>query len=138
MEMATVGKRLKAWRKSLPLTLAELSRKVGVSPGSLSDLENDKSQPSAKTLANLNRHFGMDIGWLLTGKEFQASLSEEKTIVSSGTSPLHQDKKLNEMVQLLIRNYQNGDPRDISFLSGFLFGMGTRWDNQPQNKSSSH
>lgn len=140
--METVGKRLKAWRKSMPLTLQELSHKVRVSPGSLSDLENDKSKPSAKTLANLNVHFSLNIGWLLTGKESlpdEHHPLEEKPVSPSEINSPHQDKKLNEMIQQLIRTYKNGDPRDIAFLSGFLFGIEPwnriRCDNLLSDKS---
>lgn len=52
----TTGKRLRAWRKSVPLKLMQLSKLIKVSQGSLSDLENDKSLPSATTLANLSTH----------------------------------------------------------------------------------
>ena len=41
----TTGKRLRAWRKTVPLKLMHLSRLIKVSQGSLSDLENDKSLP---------------------------------------------------------------------------------------------
>lgn len=45
-----VGLRLKAWRKKNELTLYVLSKAIGVSQGSLSDLENGNSFPSFETL----------------------------------------------------------------------------------------
>ena len=63
----TVGKRLRGWRKS-SMKLVELSSKIHVSQGSLSDLENDKSLPSATTLANLCLYADINIYWLLTGQ----------------------------------------------------------------------
>ena len=60
----TTGKRLRAWRKSVPLKLMQLSHLIKVSQGSLSDLENDKSLPSATTLANLSTHTDLNIFWL--------------------------------------------------------------------------
>ena len=61
----TTGKRLRAWRKSVPLKLMQLSGLIKVSQGSLSDLENDKSMPSATTLANLSLYTDLNIYWLL-------------------------------------------------------------------------
>ena len=79
----TVGKRLKTWRKHSLLKLVELSKKIRVSQGSLSDLENDKSLPSATTLANLCLFSNINLYWLLTGRGSmirQDSDGMEKTI----------------------------------------------------------
>ncbi len=46
----------------------ELSRLIKVSQGSLSDLENDKSLPSATTLVNLSIYTDLNIYWLLNGE----------------------------------------------------------------------
>jgi transcriptional regulator with XRE-family HTH domain len=59
----TTGTRLRAWRKSVPLKLMQLSALIKVSQGSLSDLENDKSMPSVTTLANLATH--TDLNYLV-------------------------------------------------------------------------
>ena len=66
MKKQTMGKRLKAWRKSRGLTLDQMVEYAGVTQGCLSEYENDKSKPSADTLVNLTEH--MNVGWLLTGK----------------------------------------------------------------------
>lgn len=63
-----IGKRLKLFRKSRFMTLAKFAKVVFVSQGSLSELENGKSLPSATTLKNLY-YAGCDINWLLTGEE---------------------------------------------------------------------
>ena len=59
--ITTVGKRLKIWRKHSMLKLVELSKKIQISQGSLSDLENDKSLPSATTLVNLCLYSDLNI-----------------------------------------------------------------------------
>lgn len=64
-----IGERLKLFRKTrYKMTLAELSSKIAVSQGSLSDLENGNSLPSATTLRGLY-YAGCDINWLLTGDD---------------------------------------------------------------------
>ena len=64
--ITNMGKRLKIWRKHSALKLVELSKKIRISHGSLSDLENDKSLPSAMTLASLFMYSNLNIYWLLT------------------------------------------------------------------------
>ena len=66
--MKTIGQRLKAFRKDLGLRLVDLSKKIGISQGSLSDIENDNSAPSAKTLKGLCLKTDLNIHWLLTGR----------------------------------------------------------------------
>lgn len=68
-ELKNAGTRLRKWRKSSNLTLCVLSRLIKVSQGSLSDLENNKSLPSADTIYKLWTLTDINIGWLLSGSE---------------------------------------------------------------------
>ena len=61
-----VGERLREWRKKSKMKLLELADVIQISQGSLSDLENNKSLPSANTLASLHTHTDLNIIWLLT------------------------------------------------------------------------
>ncbi len=61
-----IGDRLRLFRRSRAATLQEFGKDVDISQGSLSDLENGNSLPSATTLISLY-HAGCDIHWLLTG-----------------------------------------------------------------------
>jgi len=64
-----IGQRLKLFRKTgCNMTMAKLKAKIAVSQGSLSDLENGNSLPSANTLRELY-YAGCDINWLLTGED---------------------------------------------------------------------
>ncbi|GJL78425.1 MAG: hypothetical protein NPINA01_14140 [Nitrospinaceae bacterium] len=123
--ITTVGKRLKAWRKYSLLKLVELSKKIRVSQGSLSDLENDKSLPSATTLANLCLFSDINIYWLLTGRGpmiRQESESVEKSIFQKEFAQLLQDQKLREIIEKVIRVYRRGDTEKKAHLEGFLVG----------------
>lgn len=63
-----IGKRLRAFRKSTGMKGHELAEWIGISQGSLSDIENCKSDPASKTLVGLASKTDIDIYWLLTGK----------------------------------------------------------------------
>ncbi len=63
-----LGSRLLQWRKALPLKSFELAKLIRISQGSLSDIENNKSLPSADTIAKLYQHTDLNIIWLLTGR----------------------------------------------------------------------
>lgn len=66
---ADVGRRLRTFRtERLKLKCYEMARHIGISQGSLSDIENGNAAPSAQTLANLARHTNINLYWLLHGK----------------------------------------------------------------------
>ncbi len=129
--LKTTGQRLRAWRKSVPLKLMELSGKIQVSQGSLSDLENDKSLPSATTLANLSIHTDLNIYWLLTGKGPVNKSKDPEMERTTETSRLYedflymmQDRKLKGMVDKLVQIYREGDVSKRAQITGFLSALG--------------
>jgi len=123
--METVGKRLRGWRKSKAYRLVDLSKRIGVSQGSLSDLENDKSLPSATTLAGLCLHANVNICWLLTGRGpvLQETNGEDSGIFSDAELMLSlQNTEIRELVQRVIRIFRYGKEDSRAHLSGFLTG----------------
>jgi transcriptional regulator with XRE-family HTH domain len=126
----TTGKRLRAWRKSVPLKLMELSRLIKVSQGSLSDLENDKSLPSATTLANLSLYTDLNIYWLLNGRGPvnrnlvpEMDKSTEQSDLYEDFMFMMQDKKLKGVVEKVIAIYRDGDAKKKAQIQGFLSAL---------------
>lgn len=126
----TTGKRLRAWRKSVPLKLMELSRLIKVSQGSLSDLENDKSLPSATTLANLSLYTDLNIYWLLNGRGPvnrnlvpEMDKSTEQSDLYEDFMFMMQDKKLKGVVEKVIAIYKDGDAKKKAQIQGFLSAL---------------
>jgi transcriptional regulator with XRE-family HTH domain len=66
--MVETGKRLKDFRISKHLTLAELSMKTGLSVGMLSETEGGRNKPSPNLMIALYRLYNLNINWLLTGE----------------------------------------------------------------------
>ena len=121
----TVGKRLKSWRKHSMLKLVELSKMIRVSQGSLSDLEHDKSLPSAPTLANLCMFTDLNIYWLLTGSGPMIRRKPGhggEINFSTENAELMEDRILKDLVDKVIRVYRRGDADKRAHLEGFLMG----------------
>ncbi len=120
-----LGVRLRQWRKSLPLKSYQLAKLIKISQGSLSDIENCKSLPSADTLAKLYQHTSLNIIWLLTGKgpivRTQHAPGEDPA-VNEEMEAYGEDPALNDLIQRLIRTYYRGDPEKKAHLIGFLIG----------------
>jgi len=123
-----LGQRLREWRKTLPLKSYELAKLIHISQGSLSDIENDKSLPSADTIAKLYQHTALNIIWLLTGK---GPMKRRESVIPGGSGEgfvleeiegYESDQKLKELIQKLIRIYQRGNAEKKAHLIGFLNG----------------
>ena len=123
---ATVGGRLKYWRKVSRLRLVDVATLIQVSQGSLSDLENDKSLPSATTLTGLCQKTDMNICWLLTGEGSMVSIEERFQAESSAVSGLMawmQDKDFRKTVMKLLNVFEKGSTAQKAQIRGFIAGV---------------
>ena len=108
----------------------ELSRLIKVSQGSLSDLENDKSLPSATTLSNLSIYTDLNIYWLLNGRGPvireqvpETGKSAEQTRLYEDFMYMMQDRKLKGVVEMVINVYKEGDAKKKAQMQGFLSAL---------------
>ncbi|MCF8720477.1 helix-turn-helix domain-containing protein [Nitrospina gracilis] len=124
----TVGGRLRYWRKLSSLRLVDLAATINVSQGSLSDLENDKSLPSATTLTGLCRKTDVNICWLLTG---EGDMIKEKDAVDKDVSAfkevvrLMSDTDFKRTVHRLVKIFERGTPTQKAQIKGFMAGVET-------------
>ncbi len=123
-----LGRRLREWRKTIPLKSFELAIIIKISQGSLSDIENDKSLPSADTLAKLYQYTNVNLIWLLTGKgsmtriETGSGAEGATDVVQESSEAYGEDQKLMELISKLVRIYRKGGPEKRAHLIGFLNG----------------
>ncbi len=123
---ASVGGRLKYWRKVSTLRLVDVAALIRVSQGSLSDLENDKSLPSATTLTGLCQKTDMNICWLLTGEGSMVSKEERFKKESSFVRDLMgwmQDKDFRKTVVKLVNIFEKGSAPQKAQIRGFIAGV---------------
>ena len=122
-----LGSRLRQWRKTLPLKSYELAKLSHISQGSLSDIENNKSLPSADTLAKLYVYTNINLIWLLLGKgPMKKTGSTEEDVLgavaSEDSSAYGYDQTLKNLVDRLVRIYHHGNPEKRAHILGFLLG----------------
>ena len=124
-----LGTRLRQWRKDSGYKIAELAEIIDISQGSLSDLENNKSLPSADTIAKLHRLTDINIFWLLFNNgPMQKSMKDLEGELSSinGIQEYIQkdalDQHLKELLESIIRIYHHGKPEKLAYLKGFISG----------------
>jgi len=122
-----LGNRLREWRRSIPLKSYDLAKLISISQGSLSDIENNKSLPSADTRATILTNTNINLTWLLIGQG--AMKKAERTGDGLDASYAYeeveeygQDPKLKELMEKLARIYNQGVPEKKAHIVGFIQG----------------
>ena len=64
----TQGERIKEVRKTLNLTLEKFGERIGVTRGSMSNIENGNRNLTEQMTKSICREFGVDYMWLTTGE----------------------------------------------------------------------
>jgi transcriptional regulator with XRE-family HTH domain len=68
MSEETVGERFRHLRLSNGLNQVDFSKSIGISQGSLSEIEKGKTNPSIDTVIATSKAFGISTDWLLKGE----------------------------------------------------------------------
>ncbi len=63
-----IGNRIKKYRLNKGLKGVEFSKIIGISSGSLSELEKENTKPSADTIISIINKTDINVYWLLIGK----------------------------------------------------------------------
>lgn len=87
-EQATIGQVLAAHRKENGWTLAEVSRRTGVSISALSKIENGQSRPAYDVLTRLAAGLDVDLVELLGGGRQPRFASAVRAITRAGSGPV--------------------------------------------------
>ncbi|MFD1780797.1 helix-turn-helix domain-containing protein [Fredinandcohnia salidurans] len=85
--MLTLGNRIKYVRKTNKLNQVEFAKLIGVSQGTLSEIEKGKYNPSLEIIISIHKNFKVDLEWLLVNsnevngiKNTYISVVEDKEI----------------------------------------------------------
>ncbi|MEX1029947.1 MAG: helix-turn-helix transcriptional regulator [Paenibacillaceae bacterium] len=98
--MSTLGERIKKIRKINKLSQVDFSNILGVSQGTLSELELNKYKPSIETVMAIIKQFNTDSNWLLFGSENQQGVHNNF------------DVRINEKEAKLISTYRKLKTKD--------------------------
>lgn len=67
--MNKIGDNIRSLRKRIGLTQIDFSRQIGVSQGTLSDIEQGHCNPSVETVLSINEKYGVSLDLILKGTE---------------------------------------------------------------------
>ena len=67
IDLRAIGRRIRELR-GFDMTQADFARRIGVTQGYLSTLENGEKEPGSAVLLAIRQEFGKSVDWLLTGE----------------------------------------------------------------------
>lgn len=110
-----IGERIRQLRKSRGLTLKELSKKVDISVSFLSDIENDRSQPSLERVRALASGLDTTVSYLLGEGANLASQAGALSQAESKIVGVLRNPQLRVLVELLsdIEDWSNQDREEL-------------------------
>lgn len=127
--METFGQRVRSARKAMKLTQVELAKRVKMSQGNLSDIENGHVPTSTHTPL-LAEVLGVNAAWLATGKRDRFvghSETERSENYVTGVSPSSNSKAREPATEYVAREITYEVIRRV--VSGALQGLGVRYED---------
>jgi DNA-binding XRE family transcriptional regulator len=88
LEPSLIGERLREERRRKGLTVREIARRVGVSPSLISQIENDKVNPSVSTLWGLVTVLGLAMGDLFSDTKPPAGQGPQPASQPASSGPV--------------------------------------------------
>ena len=92
---------MRIYRESKGLTIPEFSEILTISSGSISDIENNNTKPSARPVAALIHNTDINIYWLFTGEGNPIRDSSDKKSSDFVDSDSFRIKALEKEVEIL-------------------------------------
>ncbi|MDP4103471.1 MAG: helix-turn-helix transcriptional regulator [Bacillota bacterium] len=113
--MRTLGDRIKYIRKENNLNQVEFSKIIGVSQGTLSEIEQNKYKPSIDAVILIYTNFKVDLEWLLIDSVYYNNLNDTYKLEVNGKekelltlfNKLHSDdqNEVKEIISLKLKKY---------------------------------
>ncbi|MED1724754.1 helix-turn-helix transcriptional regulator [Brevibacillus parabrevis] len=95
-----LGERIREIRKKNQMNQIEFSNQIGVSQGTLSELEQNKYNPSLETILAIITVFSINATWFLFGDE----ANEDSIIENSGELNMVENSLINKFRMLSTRD----------------------------------
>ncbi|WP_206812618.1 helix-turn-helix domain-containing protein [Paradesulfitobacterium ferrireducens] len=112
-DIVSIGERVRREREKRGLTGAALADKAGISPGMVSQIENDQAEPSLDTLENVAKALGVSVCYFLLEQEDVENLVSS---LNSEVLALLGDPR----VQAVLRAVRDLEAGDLKFILNYI------------------
>ncbi len=107
------GERLRQVRKVLKLSQHELGEKLGINASAISQMESNRIRPSLDTMFLLNKYYGVNLHWLITGVGEMFTDSRYQHLDPEKSKLNQLQVMLNDQLNAIIKAKKNIDEGDI-------------------------
>lgn len=112
--MSTLGERIRIIRKTNQLSQKQFANIIGVSQGTLSELEKDKYKPSIDIIIGIQHNFKVELEWLVIGNDMQScntyciTLNEkEQKLISTFRALTNDDQdEILDFIHIKLNNFR--------------------------------
>ncbi|MCC3359681.1 helix-turn-helix domain-containing protein [Bacillus sp. REN16] len=111
--MITLGNRIKYVRKTNKLNQVEFAKIIGISQGTLSEVEQDKYNPSIETIILIHKNFKVDLEWLLvnlnSSNPYKSKIvgNEVELLTLFRKLPSDEQDEVIGIIELKLKRYNN-------------------------------
>lgn len=116
--MTNIGMRIKKIRKENNMKQLDFSKRIGISQGTLSEIENGKFKPSIDTLISICKQFDISSDWILTGKTTTQKVKSTKSNLLKHT--LEDNSKLIDKILSDILTHKENNNNNSVNIETFL------------------
>lgn len=118
MSSKNIGERIFSIRAKLKLNQREFAKKLETSSGYISGIESGKNMAGGEFLLRLNREFGVDLNWLLTGigepfvnttPPAPVKLAPAAAVLREPQGAYHVEAPLNERERQLLEDFRSAN-----------------------------
>jgi transcriptional regulator with XRE-family HTH domain len=99
-----IGHKIREYRLAKKLTVKKFAEIINISQGSLSDIENEKTKPSADTIVSITRNTDINPLWLLTDEGEMFNVNKES---------VEQFDLITKKIIILLKDLDEDKKRDI-------------------------
>ena len=129
-----IGSRIYKIRKHFNLSMEKFGKQIGISKGSINNIEKETTNPSSQTINSICREFNVDYVWLTEGIGDNMFIS----IPNSKIDQLIEDYGLKPEDKWLVRGYLEAPPdikkQVIDYLQSIVVRELAKREKEKSNK----
>ncbi|MGW8443547.1 helix-turn-helix domain-containing protein [Paenibacillus sp. S33] len=103
--MSTIGQRIRTIRKTNNLNQIKFANIIGISQGTLSELEQDKYRPSLDIIIAIKENFNSHIEWLIFGDTPVSKNTIFKSLQGLNIETYLQSVQLMKLAKEILKDY---------------------------------
>lgn len=126
-----IGSRIYKIRKHFNLSMEKFGKQIGISKGSINNIEKGTTNPSSQTINSICREFNVDYAWLTqgVGEDIFISIPEAKI------DQIMEDYGLTEKERPLVRGYLEAPEEVRQQVADYLNSIVEREIARRENKN---